>query len=581
LRIAKYVLRVACCVLLLAGIAHSQRNKGQVSIRLRPDSTTVQVGGSAQFRAEVRGTPNQAVEWSVVGNGKDEGSISPQGLYTTPETIITPAVVTVRAVSEAEASAEATATVNVPEVGVSVSPTQTQVQAGGTVQLKAKVTNAIHNAVQWFVDGGSGNGMVSRSGLFTLPQTVVTPTTLTVRAISVADPSKMAVAKIAVLPISLSVEPSRADVEVGGSKQFRASIKGTSISDVIWEVVGGKEHGAISDSGLYTAPQSAVTPATVLIKATSAVDPTKFAFAQITLPAVGIIAAPNLPRESKVRGIPVRAMSVIKMTIPFDPIDSLIVGPLFRGKSGKLYIPAGGSYQFYASVNGTKHTDVKWSLEGTQPLGSISESGLFVAPSVVNTPKTIVVKATSVADPTKTSLTHLNIPPVVIKAEPQQAEVCCGAVLQFKSTVDNTENDAVRWTVIGGEENGSISETGLYTPPHETMTPKTVTLKATSVADPSKEALVTVRIPEVSIDIRPNRIEVPAGGTHLFSAKLNGTKHNALKWSVEDGSGNVTPAGLFTAPARVTQPTLVKVKVASASDPSKFAVAMVKVKPRK
>ncbi|MCS6862966.1 MAG: Ig-like domain-containing protein, partial [Abditibacteriales bacterium] len=476
-RMAYGILRVACCVsagllLLLGSNAHSQRSRSQISMRLRPDEATVPVGSTVQFRAEVRGTPNQVVHWSVVGKG--QGTINERGLYTAPSTITTPAVVTVRAVSDADPAVEATATVRIPEVSVSVSPTQTQALAGSTVQLTAKVSNAGRSGVRWEVDGGSGNGTVSSTGLFTLPSVLVTPATLTVRAISVADPTKSATAKISVPPVSISVEPSRADVPVGGSKQFRAHLKNTKADSVLWEVVGGAESGTISDSGLYTAPPSAVTPATVLIRAVSDVDPTKFAFAQINLPPVSVEVSPSPPKDPKrSRGIGIRTMRVVHITLPFDPVDSLIRGPLFRGRSGKLYIPVGGSYQFYATVSGTPQRDVKWSLEGVPPLGSISESGLYIAPSSVTTPKTVVVKATAVADPTKTALTYLTIPPVVLRVEPPEAEVLCGDAKQFKAIVDNTENDAVRWSVVGGEENGSISDAGLYMPPPETTTPKT------------------------------------------------------------------------------------------------------------
>ena len=549
-------------------------------MRVRPDEATVQVGGTAQFRAEVRGTPNQSVKWLVIGKG--QGTINERGLYSAPSTMTTPAVVTVRAVSEADSSVEMMATVRIPEVSVSVSPTQAQVLAGGTVQLTAKVSNATGSGVRWEVDGGSGNGTVSKTGLFTLPQVVVTPATFTVRAVSVADPTKSAVAKINVPSISLSVEPSRADVEVGGSKQFRANLRDTKVDSVMWEVVGGEECGTISDSGLYTAPRSVVTPATVLIRAVSAVDPTKFAFAQINVQPVSIEVSPTPPKDpAKSRGIGITAMRVVRLTLPFDPVDSLIRGPLFRGKSGKLYIPAGGSYQFYATVNGTPQKDVKWSLEGAPPLGTISESGLYVAPSSVTTPKTIVIKATAVADPTKTALTHLTIPPVVLKVEPEEAEVLSGDAKQFKATVDNTENDAVHWSVVGGDENGSISDNGLYTPPPEATTPKTVTIKVTSIADPTKEALAAIRLPEISISVRPDNAEISAGGSQQFTVRLNGTKENAVRWSIEGDEGNITQSGLFTAPTRVEQPLLIKVKVTSVVDPSKCAVATVKVKTRK
>ncbi|MCS6861958.1 MAG: hypothetical protein NZT92_16755, partial [Abditibacteriales bacterium] len=112
-------------------------------------------------------------------------------------------------------------------------------------------------------------------------------------------------------------------------------------------------------------------------------------------------------------------------------------------------------------------------------------------------------------------------------------------------------------------------------------TPKTVTIKATSLADPTKEALAAVRLPEVSISVRPDDAQVFAGDSLQFTARLSGTRENAVRWSIEGNEGDITQSGLFTAPTRVEQPLLIKVKATSAADPSKCAVVTVRVKPRK
>jgi hypothetical protein len=62
-----------------------------------------------------------------------------------------------------------------------------------------------------------------------------------------------------------------------------------------------------------------------------------------------------------------------------------------------------GTQQFTATVTGTSNTSVTWTLSGGagQDLGSISSTGLYTAPAVVPSPKTVTVTATSVADTTK------------------------------------------------------------------------------------------------------------------------------------------------------------------------------------
>lgn len=78
-------------------------------------------------------------------------------------------------------------------VTVSVSPTTATVASGGSQQFSAQVTNSSNTAVTWSATAGT----VSSSGLFSAP-TVTTNTTVTVKATSVADPTKYATASVTV-----------------------------------------------------------------------------------------------------------------------------------------------------------------------------------------------------------------------------------------------------------------------------------------------------------------------------------------------------------------------------------------------
>jgi hypothetical protein len=78
-------------------------------------------------------------------------------------------------------------------IGVSVSPTTATVASGGSQQFSAQITNTSNTAVTWSATAGS----VSSSGLFSAP-TVTTNTNVTVKATSVADPTKYASATVTV-----------------------------------------------------------------------------------------------------------------------------------------------------------------------------------------------------------------------------------------------------------------------------------------------------------------------------------------------------------------------------------------------
>jgi len=72
-----------------------------------------------------------------------------------------------------------------------------------------------------------------------------------------------------------------------------------------------------------------------------------------------------------------------------------------------------GSLQFTATVKNTSNTSVLWKVNGTvggnATVGTISSSGLYVAPNSVPRPATVTVTATSVADATKSASASVTI----------------------------------------------------------------------------------------------------------------------------------------------------------------------------
>lgn len=87
--------------------------------------------------------------------------------------------------------------------------------------------------------------------------------------------------------VAVSVSPNDASVEAGAAQQFAATVTGTTNTAVTWAVSGtgcnGTACGAISSTGLYTAPASVPTPAAVTITATCGADPGKNASVNVTI----------------------------------------------------------------------------------------------------------------------------------------------------------------------------------------------------------------------------------------------------------------------------------------------------------
>jgi hypothetical protein len=130
---------------------------------------------------------------------------------------------------------------------------------------------------------------VNPNGLYKAPAAVPNPAAVSVTAVSQADQLKSASADVTIIaaPISIAISPGAASVFTNGKQQFTATVTGTGDSKVTWNVngtVGGtSSKGLIDSNGLYTAPASVPTPASVTIGAVSHADSTRSAAATVTV----------------------------------------------------------------------------------------------------------------------------------------------------------------------------------------------------------------------------------------------------------------------------------------------------------
>ena len=91
------------------------------------------------------------------------------------------------------------------------------------------------------------------------------------------------------VPITVTISPVSALLQVGASQQFTATVTGTLKTGVLWSVnvapgmPFSPRWGTISTSGLYTAPATVPTPNPVKVIATSAADPSETSTALVTI----------------------------------------------------------------------------------------------------------------------------------------------------------------------------------------------------------------------------------------------------------------------------------------------------------
>ncbi len=174
-------------------------------VTVTPVLALVAEGGGMTFSANVAGTTNQTVSWSVngtAGGNSSVGIISTGGAYVAPSI---PGTYTVTATSALDGSTgTAQVTVNAAAVTVAVSPVTAQVVVNGLQQFTATVSNTSNTAVTWSVNGVAGGsstaGTISAGGLYTAPATVPTQAMVTVTATSQAITTASGSASVTIGP---------------------------------------------------------------------------------------------------------------------------------------------------------------------------------------------------------------------------------------------------------------------------------------------------------------------------------------------------------------------------------------------
>lgn len=237
------------------------------SVTVSPATPTVSGSTTQQFTATVAGTnnPGQGVTWAA-----SAGTINSSGLFTAPAATASSQSITITATSTVDNTKSGTATVTVPATGappvtytgVSVSPSTATVVGLATRQFTATVsgTGAFSTTVTWSVDGGSANGTINSSGLYTAPAAGVSARNIVVRAVA-ADGTTAGTAAVTVPAAAGSGSFTSARLRNGsGGYQINQSVRyewhpgariGQSSGNVFQEGVGTTDaQGRLAMTGL-------------------------------------------------------------------------------------------------------------------------------------------------------------------------------------------------------------------------------------------------------------------------------------------------------------------------------------------
>lgn len=169
-----------------------------VVVTVAPTSVDVLLASSFHFEAQVTGTEDPRVVWTIDA-GAAFGTIDAAGIYHAPNTLPDPPMATVRATSVVDTTSSATALVQLQNlVMISVSPSAATIQAGDSLQFTATVLNTADTRVTWELSNNLEHGTISSSGLYTAPPAAPFNPVVLVIARSLADPSRLATASVTI-----------------------------------------------------------------------------------------------------------------------------------------------------------------------------------------------------------------------------------------------------------------------------------------------------------------------------------------------------------------------------------------------
>jgi len=387
--------------------------------------------------------------------------------------------------------------------------------------------------------------------------------------------------------INVTIQPTSANLFLGQTQQFQASVTGTTNTGVTWEVNGtaggSASTGTISGTGLYTAPEILPSSPSVTVTAVSQADGEASASATVTLK------------------------------------DDLVVAV----SPNTVNISTGGAQVFTATVSGTGNppAGVTWSVNGivsgNSTVGTIVTTGtsgnattaVYTAPPAPPSPASVTITATSTADSTKSgSATATVICSASNSISPSSVTVPLGQTQAFTASFCLPGGSSIVWDVNGvtggnatlGTITSSSPSGATFAAPTDMPSTNPVTIHATVSPPPTGGAVTaaaTVTLTSsISVTVSPSTAILPLGQRASFTASVANSADTSVTWSVNAiANGNATvgqvcqsgtspcaaptgpsSAGVdYLAPAAVPTMNPVTLTATSHADPSRSGAASI------
>ncbi len=254
-------------------------------------------------------------------------------------------------------------------------------------------------------------------------------------------------------------------------------------------------------------------------------------------------------------------------------------------------IVVNGAVQFTATVQNST-VGVLWQVNsvsgGNSTVGTVSASGLYVAPAAVPNPALVTVAALLQSDSTIAGSAALTItlppPPTVSVSAPVNSITVAGTVV-LTATVQNS-NSSVVWqvnSITGGNATiGTIASsppgslTGSYRAPANVPNNPNVTITAVLLADLQTSGTFGLTItaappPLVTVVVSPPTASIATSGSAQFSARVQNST-SGVTWEVNNvpggsvAAGTINVLGAYKAPASIPSPATVTIAAVLQTD---------------
>ena len=204
----------------------------------------------------------------------------------------------------------------------------------------------------------------------------------------------------------------------------------------------------------------------------------------------------------------------------------------------------------------------------TAPTATTGATATYTSPVLSGT---YHVVATSVADPTKSSSATVTVTAAIaVNPSRPSADLIPNQFVDISADVINTTNKGITWSVPAG--GGTLSTPNLpstrYTAP---AAAGTYIVTATSVADPTKKATISMNVVAVAISAAADATTIDANSQTVVRATITPAfADNRANWALTGGAGSISPGQgtttTYSAPSNSgTTATIVATSVADSS----------------